>query len=339
MKDATTLVIVAHVIAKTCEQHGVPQNQLYAHAGIDPPQEAEEYARIPAQDMRKLWTSAAQLTRNPDIGFEAGMSVQPATLKALGLSWLASRCLLDGLKRFCDFSKLISNKYHFALVVQLDTVSVQAVDLYPSMRTAVHGLDFAAALIIQMCRLTAAEMISPQLAIIPKPLWTQRRAVYIKELLGCDVEISSQTCTMVFSRDVLNKPLLTASDELTAVNDEILRRHFQQSSTSYSEAVKAQLLKNNSYHNVAQSEVASRLHMSSKTLQRRLADEDETFSSLQDDTREALAKNYLAKQHYSMKKTALLLGFSSTSAFSNAFKRWTGVSPSAFLHGSKATNV
>ncbi len=74
--------------------------------------------------------------------------------------------------------------------------------------------------------------------------------------------------------------------------------------------------------------LASELGMSRATLQRRLKAEGTSFEAILDGLRQRLARRYLRKENYSVKKTAYLLGFSDPAAFSRAFKRWTGQSPS-----------
>ena len=75
-------------------------------------------------------------------------------------------------------------------------------------------------------------------------------------------------------------------------------------------------------------QLASELGMSRATLQRRLKAEGTTFEAILDGLRQRLARDYLRKQNFSVKQTAYLLGFSDPAAFSRAFKRWTGQSPS-----------
>ena len=74
-------------------------------------------------------------------------------------------------------------------------------------------------------------------------------------------------------------------------------------------------------------EVASALGLSRQTLYRRLKTEGITFEALLDDLRRRLALQLLRDQGLSVKETAYRLGFSDPAAFSRAFKRWTGQSP------------
>jgi AraC-like DNA-binding protein len=69
--------------------------------------------------------------------------------------------------------------------------------------------------------------------------------------------------------------------------------------------------------------------MSTRTLARRLADEGLTFARILDDLRADLARRYLGEQDLSMSRIAWLLGYQEVSAFTHAFKRWTGETPSS----------
>lgn len=73
--------------------------------------------------------------------------------------------------------------------------------------------------------------------------------------------------------------------------------------------------------------VAGRLGMSTRTLQRRLHEQQVTFQALVDRTRRALALAHLAGRRASSKEVAFLVGFTNSAAFHRAFKRWTGRTP------------
>jgi AraC-like DNA-binding protein len=76
--------------------------------------------------------------------------------------------------------------------------------------------------------------------------------------------------------------------------------------------------------------VARELGMSRQTLYRRLKAEGTTFEAVLDAKRRQLAVRYLGLDRSSVKAAAYKLGFSDPAAFSRAFKRWTGTSPSDF---------
>lgn len=76
--------------------------------------------------------------------------------------------------------------------------------------------------------------------------------------------------------------------------------------------------------------VAEELNLSKRTLQRRLQQQDISFADLRDQVRFHYAVDYLVKQHMSIDSISVSLDFSDRTSFTNAFKRWTGLSPSTF---------
>ena len=74
-------------------------------------------------------------------------------------------------------------------------------------------------------------------------------------------------------------------------------------------------------------EVARRMGLSERTLQRRLSDEGLTFHALIEDARRELAEGLLMNSDYALAEIAFLTGFSEQSAFTRAFKRWRGTTP------------
>jgi AraC-like DNA-binding protein len=77
-------------------------------------------------------------------------------------------------------------------------------------------------------------------------------------------------------------------------------------------------------------DVASELAMSARSLQRSLKTEGTSYQVLSDDVRRELAVRHLAVRGTSAAQVAFLTGFSEPSAFSRAFRRWTGSTPGAF---------
>jgi AraC-like DNA-binding protein len=85
--------------------------------------------------------------------------------------------------------------------------------------------------------------------------------------------------------------------------------------------------------------VAKRLGLSTRTLQRRLADEGLAFVDIVDEVRRALALRLVEEPAVSVREIAFLLGFSEPKAFRRAFRRWTGVAPRALRDGAQGPHA
>jgi AraC-like DNA-binding protein len=80
-------------------------------------------------------------------------------------------------------------------------------------------------------------------------------------------------------------------------------------------------------------QVASKIAVSPRTLQRRLKGYGVDFKGLVDGTRCRFSLNYLRDRKHTLMEIAYLLGYSEVSAFNRAFKRWTGSTPSDYRRG------
>ncbi len=78
------------------------------------------------------------------------------------------------------------------------------------------------------------------------------------------------------------------------------------------------------------SDVAGRLGMSGRTLQRRLGERGQTFQTQVDMARRELAEQLLRETDYALAEVSFLTGFSEQSAFNRAFRRWSGQTPRSF---------
>jgi len=79
-----------------------------------------------------------------------------------------------------------------------------------------------------------------------------------------------------------------------------------------------------------QTYIAQQLQRNPRTLQADLKLINTSFENIVSNYREKLARRLLASSHESLDQIVYLTGFSELSAFSRAFKRWTGESPTAY---------
>lgn len=105
-----------------------------------------------------------------------------------------------------------------------------------------------------------------------------------------------------------------------------------QADTSTRAQIEAQILPKLHEGTISMDRLAKDIGMSRQTLYRRLKDERVTFAEILDGLRQRIAMEYLDGQKVTVNETAYLLGFSEASSFVRAFKRWTGLSPTAYLN-------
>jgi AraC-like DNA-binding protein len=149
-------------------------------------------------------------------------------------------------------------------------------------------------------------------------------------LFGCAPQFDAAVNALELDPEVLARTVTGADPALSA----IILRHAEavlatrpDPRASTVERVRHLLARTLGEGDATLAAVAAQLHMSERSLQRRLADEDRTFDAILDDLRRELALRYLADPLVSIAEIAFLLGYSEASAFHRAFKRWTGATP------------
>ncbi len=134
---------------------------------------------------------------------------------------------------------------------------------------------------------------------------------------------------VTFNAEDSEKPFLTASESMWSIFEPQLNLRMQdlEQKSTFRERVRACLMEIIASGQYSMADVASRLAVSTRTLQRRLRDESTSFQRELDGLREELARNYLSRSNYSSGQIAFLLGYEDPNSFFRAFRSWTGQTP------------
>jgi len=180
-----------------------------------------------------------------------------------------------------------------------------------------------------LCRLTLGEYVSPfRIECMRPPPSNPDRYV---ALMGAPVEFQAAVNRVRYVRSDIVEQLASANPELARVNDEQAETYLASfTRVSVSRTVVSKIIERLPDGPPAQQDIADAMHVSSRTLQRKLKEEGTSFLDLVQDARLSLARKYLAQPQRSVIEIAYLLGFSEPSTFSRAFKRWTGKAPAQY---------
>jgi AraC-like DNA-binding protein len=194
-------------------------------------------------------------------------------------------------------------------------------------------VDIAMAVLLDMCRMNAGAALRPIAASLRR-LKPEESEVY-ERFFGCPVRFHAEENAIVLSVQDTDRPLPSANKQLAAVFDRMLAEQLGRLDTSdVVSRCRAEVLQHLESGEMTEEDMAKRLHMSRRTLQRRLAEAETNYLRLVDDTRKDLALRYIEDAARSITDIAFTLGFSQQSAFTRAFKRWTGLNPTEYRAGS-----
>lgn len=181
------------------------------------------------------------------------------------------------------------------------------------------------ALLVQLGRMATRARIRPRQVTMPA---STRPRAELEAFFGTRVT-AGEAFSVTFSLDDARRPFLTANEAMWTVFEPELRRRLSEldERASMTERVGAVLLESLPAGQASMEEVARRLGVSKRTLQRRLRSEDSSYQRILARTRERLARHYLTKTQLPCSEISFLLGYDEPNSFFRAFQEWTGDSP------------
>ncbi len=152
------------------------------------------------------------------------------------------------------------------------------------------------------------------------------------EVFGMPVRFNSGRDAMVFHRRFLEFPVVQSEASLDQMLQTYPAELFRISPEDHSISVKIRHLIGTDFQRPLPSlqEVAERLFMTTPTLHRRLREEGTLFQQLKDHCRRDAAIGYLSSGEHTTAGLSELMGFSDSSTFHRAFKKWTGFTPQEY---------
>ena len=321
------------LLAKALDARGIESREFFRAAGLDPALLTRAGARYPALKMPGLWQRAVELTGEECIGLESAKYWHPTTAHALGYTWLASDNLGEAFTRLQRYIHIFND----ATVVTINDDSgqymVAIAGNYGDIRAADEGIDAGVATLVQMCRAAAGADFSPLRVELRREPPGCAEKFY--EFFRCPVQFNGEVDAIYLDLPSIQRQLPESNRELALANELVTIDYLSrlQSSDTTLKAVKVMVDKLPD-GSVTAEQIARELHLSPRTFQRRLQQEDTSFSQLLDAVRRELATTYMEATDKSVTEITYLLGFAETSTFSRAFKRWTGQSPTTFRNAS-----
>jgi AraC-like DNA-binding protein len=325
----TSLASSTLSVWRALESYGVEPAALFKQAGLDPQKLYDPNARYLETRLNKLWKLAAEATKDPYLGLKVASFWHPSSAHALGYAWLASATLMDALERTVRYFRMMTDKERLTLTESDEDIRLIIENPVADCPTAPEDLDASFAALIHLCRMCYGESFNPLRITMGRPQLPDPAP--FAEHFRAPIQYSGNENSVCFDKAVVTTALPTANAEVARANEQIVQAYlarFDRSSVAMQ--VRSRLTEQLSSGRANQESVADALHISLRSLQRRLNDEGTSYKGLLDETRRELASHYMAESHRSINEITYLLGFSEPSNFSRAFRRWTGSSPSAY---------
>jgi AraC-like DNA-binding protein len=344
--DKATVFVQALGIAvvTAATRDGISLPEVCARIGVDPAQLGRPDVRVPHDELCRCWTALAM---GDDVfGLRVARIVDAAPQSLVEYVLASAGDVRGALRGFVRFQRLI----HDASAHRLEEGSAQAVfrlSLTPGYALPLAIWDYLAATLVLRFRRAAQHSADPVEIRLP-------RAPFIDEELAqaifrAKIVYQHTHAEVRYPRAFLDSPMTTRDPTLHALLTRELERALGLPAGEDRVLPRAEpdviaLVRRELRHALPQgtaelAKVARAIHMSPRSLQRRLGERGTTFQALVDDARRALAEELLARQRATVTEAAFTTGFSDVAAFTRAFRRWTGLPPGEWARLSSAKKM
>lgn len=325
----TLLASTGLALWRKLEANNVDPEPFFEKYGLNPAWMHESRRRYPYGVLSKAWREAAVLLHKESIGLSMSEHYSPLDLQALGVAFLSSRNLMEALNRLARYIRVINSALELEIRENDETVEVYShlPQMDPDSRKVIE--DGRLSVILDLARKGLSSKLDPV-----SVGFTYAEPENSGDLFGvfrCPLGFSEQRSRITFSCADTERTFTTANRELALGNDRILDDMLRDLDTSdIVQKVKRAIIEDLPSGAPSEEDVASRIFVSSRTLQRRLAEEDTSFRNVLLEVRRDLAEQYMADRRIPLAEISFMLVFSDTSSFSRAFKKWTGDPPNTY---------
>jgi AraC-like DNA-binding protein len=282
---------------------------------------------VTPEQQNQLWRSASHLCGDPLFGLHFGESLQLAALGTVGEIIKSSDTVGKAIAVASTFTHVVTDLFSLDVKhsARQSSIVFTRTDAAGDDFISKQVLDFLIAFTIHELNGFVLQKIKPVAVWYPYPVADLKEYVRI---FRCVPSIDSQSCEVALDPTLFEQPIIVANYGLQNLLLEKMKEAVQVPTPIKFQVRVIDYLMKNSYLGILSLEdVAGNFNMTPRSLQRRLQEESVTFQQLAESARKSLALYYMQSGKYQIKEISHILGYNELSAFSRAFKRWTGKTP------------
>jgi len=339
----TVSVIWVKGLLQAASLQGVSEQAVLSTAGL--PVESLSVAgdRISLSDTLLLWRAAESLSADPLFGFNMGKYLQPTHFQLIAFTMLSSETLASAIDKILKYQRLISDGGAFSLVQkasevqktselelpeELEPSNISALVYRPTVSNfSYHQIDAVMAVVASFMNW----LLGRDDVVLEVHLQHdfQEGLNQYNDFYKAPVLLNQSDNSLLFDSRLLKQRLPGFDANLASMHEQMANGQLKRLlDPSVVTLVQEQLIA--SGFEVNRDVIAKNMAMSGRSLQRKLQQEGSSFQQLLDELRHQRSLLLLQDKHLSLADVAQQLGFSESSTFYRAFKRWQGVTPGEY---------
>lgn len=313
------------------ERHGGDVDSIFGNSGIAPDMAGSTTLKLKLSAYCRVFEEAVRQTGVDNFGLLFGQQFQPRDLGMWGYAAVSSPTLGSALENLVQLFHYHQESSMMRLAPGEDGLMRLE---YQIVSSAIVERRQDAELSLGMFTNVIRECCGPKWGPLevhfehPRPpSWHDHEIAF-----DAPVYFSQPTNALVFRPDLLNRPMPARDLKLLTMMQNCLESlgSHRPGSDGLVDRIKTAIRLNLPSGYPSLDRIAMTLRLSPGFVQRQLAEEGLTYKEAVEMTRRSLSEPYLSQRQLPLTEIALLLGYSELSAFTRAFTRWTGISPSLY---------
>jgi AraC-like DNA-binding protein len=327
---------VSTMLPRKLAELGVSPESALRHARLPAGLFAQEKITVSTEELFALYAGIAAASNDPAIGLKLGTEPRVERYDPIAMTAVSARCLRDALERLARYKQLTCPE-ELRVTERGGECRVRFRWLLAEETEPQVLIDLCFAWVVGIARRGTGDEVAPRRLELRGR--ARDRRMY-ESHFGCPAHFDGAENAIVFSRADLDRPFVTHNSELLATLAPQLDAELSRalSSRQIGDQVKGILKQQLAGRRPGIDAVARELRLSSRTLQRRLAEAGASFQQLVQEARRELARHYLLHSRLELNETAYLLGYEDSHSFFRAFHDWEGSSPGEWRARHAQTN-
>lgn len=316
------------------EELGLPASAVLRRAGL--PQAFVDQPRVllKTEELFALWRAIGEISTNPAIGVLLGTESKAERFHPMGLAALSTEnfgSAIDQMARYKQLTcpeEILQERDDEEWSIQFRWLLADEVE--PPMLN-----ECCFAWVLSIARCGTGTRLSPVRVEFAQP---RAHVKTIERHFGCPVVCGAARNAIVFRAADAQRPFVTRNAELLGMlapqfEEELKRENGEE---NFLERVRIAVQQKLTGRRPTIEDIADTLHISSRTLQRRLQEEGLSFQRVLEEARHQLARHYLNNSVLELNEAAYLLGYEDGNSFVRAFRTWEGVPPARWREQQRA---
>ncbi|GAA6151952.1 AraC family transcriptional regulator [Pseudoteredinibacter isoporae] len=293
-------------------------------------EDIDDSSQLPLSQITELFNRVAELADDDFLGLNIGKRYHYESAGMIILLMLSAPSVEQGILALERYDKHFDSAINIDFKVRTGEAVFSVNLLNPKHVKTDHINEYLLVFLAQALSMATRKPMPC------KEVWFEHASdkdiAPLQAMFSCPVKMGKSCNRIVFESDYLKEKFYTSNSGMFEIMGQMMRAYSfsHNGGATFLEALSREIVRLSKEGPPSLDEVATALNISSRTLRRRLAEQGYSFAEVKKQARESQARFYLNHTNLTLSEIAFELGYSELSAFSRAFRSWTGVSPQSF---------